>query len=46
MRTAVVPEVFASEKDFQAQLVSAAKRMGWDPIYHTHDSRHGPHPVG
>jgi len=33
---------FADEADFQAQLVSAAKRMGWDPIYFTHDSRHSP----
>ena len=34
--------LFADEADFQAQLVSAAKRMGYDPIYHTHDSRHSP----
>jgi len=36
------PPLFADEADFQAQLVDAAKRMGWDPIYHTHDSRHSP----
>jgi len=36
------PALFADEADFQNQLVSAAKRMGWDPIYHTHDSRHSP----
>jgi hypothetical protein len=34
--------LFSDEADFQAQLVQAAKRMGWDPIYHTHDSRHSP----
>lgn len=34
--------LFRDEADFQAQLVKAAKRMGWDPIYHTHDSRHSP----
>jgi len=32
-------QIFTDEADFQAQLVDAAKRMGWDPIYHTHDSR-------
>jgi hypothetical protein len=30
---------FVSEADFQGQLVKAAKRMGYDPIYYTHDSR-------
>ena len=33
-------QIFEDESDFQAQLVSAATRMGWDPIYHTHDSRY------
>jgi hypothetical protein len=36
------PALFADEADFQGQLVSAAKRIGWDPIYFTHDSRHSP----
>ena len=34
--------LFSDEADFQAQFVNAAKRMGWDPIYFTHDSRHSP----
>jgi hypothetical protein len=29
------PALFADEKDFQGQLVSAAKRMGWSLVYHT-----------
>jgi hypothetical protein len=32
--------LFSDEADFQAQLVQAAKRMGWSLIYHTQDSRH------
>ena len=27
--------LFSDEADFQAQLVSAAKRMGWSLVYHT-----------
>jgi hypothetical protein len=37
-RNAVVfdrPPLFSDEADFQAQLVSAAKRMGWSLVYHT-----------
>jgi len=44
-RNAVVfdrEHLFADEADFQVQLIDAAKRMGYDPIYHTHDSRHSP----
>lgn len=32
--------LFADEADFQSQLVDAAKRMGWDPVFHPFDSRH------
>jgi len=27
--------IFVDESDFQAQLVGAAKRMGWSLVYHT-----------
>ena len=38
MKPAEVLPIFTSEADFQAQLVDAAKRMGYR-AYHTHDSR-------
>lgn len=35
---AIFGQPFAGEADFQAELIRAAKRMGWR-AYHTHDSR-------
>ncbi len=35
---AMVPRTFADEADFQAQLITAARRLGWR-VYHTRDSR-------
>jgi hypothetical protein len=31
------------EKDWQAQVVDLARRLGWRRIYHTHDSRRSAH---
>ena len=28
-----------TERQFQSQVISAAKQLGWTHIYHTHDSR-------
>jgi hypothetical protein len=35
----VTGRLFEDEAHFQAEVIKAAKRMGWGPIYHTHDSR-------
>ena len=33
------PPPFDSEKSFMAEVIRAARRHGWNRIYHTHDSR-------
>jgi hypothetical protein len=39
MKPADVLPTFTSEADFQAQLVSSAKKLGWGRVYHTYNSR-------
>jgi len=38
MKPVGVLPTFTSEADFQAQLITSAKKLGWR-AYHTHDSR-------
>jgi hypothetical protein len=38
-RAVTHPALDLSEKEWQQQLVALARTLGWDRVYHTHDSR-------